>query len=317
MIHLRACRLRPALVAVMLLVAMGSAAASQLTATLRTDRFVVRYDAEDPYLAKVVADTAQEELERISRKLGYDASRDDPFTLSVYRSHLDFIEAGGLKERKFTVGTARVSDQSIAVDASGAFVTAREVLAHEITHAVVFRILGPSSPLLPLWFNEGLAKLESEDYSDADDMIVADAAADGTLIPLPTLAEEFPAKRDSLAYAESFSAVRFLISKHGSSAPRRLLHELARTGSFGEAMVSVTGQTPDEFVSAWELSVSRRYGVLRFARIAGALGGVLMAALAVVAFVIRRKRMREAAIAWEREQFEESLRRQLGNDWWR
>ena len=66
------------------------------------------------------------------------------------------------------MGTANPGDESISVDASGVFKRPQEVLAHEITHAVIFRILGPTAPTLPLWFNEGLAQYESED-SDEDD----------------------------------------------------------------------------------------------------------------------------------------------------
>lgn len=288
-----------------------------LTSTLQTPHFTVRYDPEDPYLARLMAKTADQELARISAYLGYSTSNMQPFVLHIYRSHREFIEAGGLQERKYTVGTARMNDQSIAVDASGAFVTAQEVIAHEITHAVIFRILREFSPALPLWFNEGVAKYLSEQYSDADDLMIADAAANGVLIPLTALQEQFPENREVLAYAESYSAIRYMIREYGKAAPRKVLEEMKKTGSFDDALTAVTGRTTDQFADEWYTSTAGKYRFLRVAKIAGAIGGVAMAMLAVAAFAVRRKRMREAAKAWEQEQFEEALRRQLGNDWWR
>jgi hypothetical protein len=287
--------------------------ATVLTAAMRTPYFDVRYDPADKFLAESTVETAHDELVRVSRDLGYRIEPERPIPLRIYRTHYSFITEGGLEDR-FIVGTARTGDERISVDASGAFVTMKQVLAHEITHAVVFRILGSRTRALPLWFNEGLAKYESEEYVGADDTLLANAAADGSLIPLSALASTFPKDNTGLAYAESASAVRYLVKHHGRWAPRIVLAELAATGSFDKAIAKATGRSESAFVASWNDSLSRRFAVLRVWRIIAAFGGAAMAILAVIAFVIRRRRMAQAAREWEWEEFEDSVDRQL-RDW--
>jgi len=287
-----------------------NAHASELTAIKITPYFTVHYAPADPYLAESITESANDELKRISAQLGYRVERGKPFPLLVYRTHYAFIKEGGLED-KYTVGTARSSDEAIAVDASGAFVTSKLALTHELTHVIIFRILGSKAYMMPLWMNEGLAKYESEDYSETDRALVADAAANDTLIPLYDLSSSFPKDRIDLSYAESGSAARYFIDRYGESAPKVLLAELDRTGSFDKAMKKATGKDGDEFIAEWSHSIGSRFGMLRIGRIAGALGGMFMAILAIIAFLVRRKQKIQASKEWEWEQFEESMRRQL------
>jgi hypothetical protein len=282
-------------------------------ATLRASYFVVHYDPSDPYLAKLMAGIARDELRRISRDLGYKPEPDRPFPIYIYRTHYAFIEAGGLKERKFTVGTANSANEAISVDASGVFALPKEIIAHEVTHAVIFRILGPSVAALPLWVNEGLAKYESEEFSDKDDTILANAASDGTLLALSVLTRTFPDDQNDVAYASSASAMRYMVKKYGKNSPRTLLRELARTGSFDKAMLKATGRTGGRFADEWFAKTGRKYLSLRITRLL--TGGLMtfMAILAIVAFLVRRKQKREAARQWEQEEFEDYLRRELGD----
>lgn len=315
---MRASTLLPALlvVAVVVLPSQGHSAGGQskLTGTLQADYFTIHYDPADPLLAELIANAAHEELLRISRDLGYTPEKNNRLPLYVYRSHYDFIQAGGRDVQKFTVGLAR-GDQGISVDASGAFVSSKEVLAHEITHAVIARILGRNAAALPLWVNEGLAMHQSQAYDDGE-AAVANAAASGTLMPLAELAASFPRKRADLAYAQSASAIRYMSERHGNSAPRTLLAALAETGSFDQAMRKATGMSADEFADHWYARATRRYRTVRVVRIVGALLGMVMALLAVVAFLVRRRQKIEAARRWEMEEFDERMNREL-RDWWR
>ena len=290
---------------------------AELTGVMTTDYFVVRYDPSDPYLAQLAADTAIEELLRVSRDLGYKVENNRPFPLYVYPTHYAFIEAGGLETQKFTVGTARTWDERISVDASGAFVSTQEVLAHEITHAVVFRLLGRHVGALPLWANEGLAKYESTELATADDMLVGRAAGDGMLISLSRLETDFPEDQTALAYAESASAMRYMIEVHGKSAPRKLLAELAEAGSFDKAMRSATGLTPEQFADDWFENITLKYRGLRVSTIITGVVSALMATLAIIAFLVRRRQKIEAARRWDDEELDEAIRLQAGNEWWR
>lgn len=290
-------------------------ARARLSRTFSTAHFTVHYDPSDPYLARLMARGAEEHLARITRDLGCKLDPNRPFPLHIYPTHIGLIHAGHLEERKFTVGTTQ-SNETISIDASGVFETADRVMAHEITHAVIFRILGRQAVRLPLWFNEGLAEHESLSYPDKARATVADAAADSALIPLSQLTDSFPNKRTDLAYAQSFLAVRYLIDEFGKSAPRRVLAALSKGGSFDEAMRKALGTGDAQFRDRWYEAATIRYRPLRLTRTLAAIGSVVMAALVVVAFLVRRRQKIEAARRWEQEEFEDYLRRNL-NDGWR
>ena len=310
-----------ALLLVLLLAPIQASAAQRdakdpLTKTMKTDFFIVHYDPADSYLPQLMSETARIALMRIGRDLDYKPEANKPIVLNVYRTHYSFIEAGGLEDSKFTVGTAN-SREVISVDTSGVFASPTETINHEITHAVIFRMLGANVVRLPLWANEGLAKYESEQFPDTDNELVANAAANGALLPLSYLISRFPKDKTDLAYAESASAIRFMIKKHGKSSPKLMLSELAHTGSFEKAMLKAIGQTADQFENSWKAEVTKQYSSLKFMRIAIGMIPVIMAILAVIAFLVRRKQKIEAAKRWEMEEFDEAMRRQLGNDWWR
>ncbi|MCX6344627.1 MAG: peptidase MA family metallohydrolase [Armatimonadetes bacterium] len=296
------------------LLAQEKGAPTELTATMRTRYFIVRYNPSDPYLANLMARVAQDELIRVSKILGYSPDPDQPFPLRIYKSHRSFIREEGILN-KYTVGTAQSGSAAIALDASGALIFPQEPLAHEITHAIIFRILGPLSSELPLWFNEGLAKHESGAYEGNDNNLVADASADGSLISLSTLQTEFPEKRTDLSYAESASAIRLLIKKYGNSAPKAIIQDMTHTGSFEKSMLKVTGESPDHFAALWYDDTTKRYWAWKLMRIVTTVLWTIMAILAIIAFTVRRRRMAAAAKQWEQEEFEEALRRQQGNDW--
>ncbi|MDH7601296.1 MAG: peptidase MA family metallohydrolase [Armatimonadota bacterium] len=270
-------------------------ALGKLSSFMRTRNFVVRYEPEDPFLARLLAQTAEDELRRIAKDLGYEPTGNRPFTLYVFRSHADFVESGGLEIDKLTVGTASLGTDEIAVDASGVFDLPERILAHEITHAVVFRLLGPLATELPLWMHEGLAGYESRELSGYDDEIIATAAAEGSVIPLFRLRKSFPKSRTGLAYAESASAVRFMVARFGRAAPRMLILHLQETYSMDKAMVAVTGRNLSAFEQEWLAEISKRYSGLRWIRLATAFVSVLMAALAIAAYLARRNRSIEEA----------------------
>lgn len=285
--------------------------------TISTEYFVVNYDPKDPYLPQLMSETARIALLRVASDLGYKPEKGRPFVINVYRTHHSFIKAGGLEDSKFTVGTASSHNQTISVDASGVFASPKETIAHEITHVIIFRMLGQRVVDLPLWVNEGIAQYESEEYPDSDNAMVAEAAADGRLLPLANLEKRFPKDKTGLAYAQSASAVRFMAKKHGKASMKIMLKELARGRSFDQAMTEATGRTGDRFVDDWQAEVTKRHWALKITRIGTAVISVVMAILVVIAFLVRRKQKIEAAKRWEWEEFDEAMRRQLGNDWWR
>lgn len=304
-----------ALVTLPFSVALAQPDARELSSVKQAKYFTIHYSPQFRLQTDLLSDLAQDELFRVSRDLGYTPDPNRPFPLYIFQSHKSFMNSEGSDTGKWTVGTTRSGDETIAIDASGVMVLPREVLSHEITHAVIFRLLGNRISALPLWFNEGLAKYESGAYPGNDDQMVAEAAANESLIPLTSLSDSFPEDKTGTAYAISSSAIRYMINKYGPSTPRKVLRGIAETGSFSTAMKKATGLSSFEFADQWYGHEMERYKVAVYSRIGMAILSAIMAILAIIAFIRRRRKISQAAREWDMEEFEEALRKQQGNDW--
>ena len=107
---------------------------------------------------------------------------------------------------------------------------------------------------LPTWLNEGLAmyaegKLEPELVD-----ILSNAAAKGTLISVRSLSSPFSAyaKESSLAYAQSYSLVKFLINRYGQAKMFKLLSTFKSGSGYDAALTRVYGFDMDGLNTRWQ-----------------------------------------------------------------
>jgi len=140
------------------------------------------------------------------------------------------------------------------------------VVPHELTHLVFETAAGNPYHFPPRWLNEGLAVYLSQGYDSSDRGLVESAASAGTLISLDGLTGQFPTSVDrfSLAYAESVSAVDFLIRTYGRDALVSLIRSYADGHTDDEAFSAAIGVDMTDLGGAWlaELGAAApiRYG---------------------------------------------------------
>lgn len=127
------------------------------------------------------------------------------------------------------------------------------LVTHELTHMVFGDATDNPYHEPPRWLNEGLAVLLSEGYDVGRRAQVADAAAQGQLIPLSGIAGLFPTTYDrfSLAYAESVSAVDHFIGTHGRDTLVRLITSYRDGVTDDEAFLAATGADFRTFDDSW------------------------------------------------------------------
>lgn len=116
----------------------------------------------------------------------------------------------------------------------------KKVLFHEYTHAVVRSL----TSRCPLWINEGLAEYFSKNYTKKI----------GQVIPLDLLGNSFSwltGEQVAVAYRESYSAVSYLIDRHGFYRMKEFLQSLSGGSDLEQAFKGSFGQTYSEFVSTW------------------------------------------------------------------
>ena len=127
------------------------------------------------------------------------------------------------------------------------------VVPHELVHIVFDTTVDNPYRFPPRWLNEGLAVYLSQGYDQADRGEVERAARTGDLVPLTGLTGQFPTTFDgfSLAYAESVSAVAFLVDRHGQPALIDLVRSYRDGLTDDEAFTRALGEDLATFQAAW------------------------------------------------------------------
>ncbi len=199
-------------------------------------------------------DIAEQGVRHAEDLLGVTESK--PIDFFVYADQQAFYDALGPGTRENVGGQANAEIRTLF-----ALITPSEldaqwvgiVIPHELTHLVFNTAVQNPYHFPPRWLNEGLAVYLSQGYDASDRAAVRSAASSGDLIPLDGLTGQFPTTGDrfSLAYAESVSAIDFLIRGHGQDALVTLIRSYAQGRTDDEAFSAAIGQDTQQFDAAW------------------------------------------------------------------
>jgi len=167
-----------------------------------------------------------------------------PIDFFVYPDQQPFYDALGPGTRDNVGGEANTVTRTLfALIPPTDLGYATTVVPHELTH-VVFDD-GTTNPYHapPRWLNEGIAVYLSEGYGSSDRSLVSQAAKSKTLTPLQGLIGQFPTTADEfyLAYAESVSAVDYMIRKYGEAPFQKLVKSYKIGASDDEAFTDAFG----------------------------------------------------------------------------
>ena len=118
------------------------------------------------------------------------------------------------------------------------------VVPHELVHLVFDTAVKNPYHFPPRWLNEGLAVYLSEGNGAEYRNPLQDAVGDNSIIPLDGISGQFPRTFDRffLAYAESVSAVDYLIRTHGRDALVQLIRSYAEGRTDDEAFQRCAGR---------------------------------------------------------------------------
>ena len=194
---------------------------------------------------------------RHALQIADDAVRDVTDLLGVAETDpIDFYAVIGPGARENVGGEAHPDIRTLFAQISAAQIDdswVGIVIPHELTHLVFDTAVGNPYHYPPRWLNEGIAVYLSEGYSGGDRASVELAVETGSLIPLEGLSGQFPttAAQFRLAYAESTSAVDFLVSEYGRPAMVALVRSYADGVTDDEAFSAALGLDVAGFEAAW------------------------------------------------------------------
>ena len=204
-----------------------------------TNHFRVQYDGyEHGGISRKVIGLLEDAYSSIGSDLNYYPS--EPITVILYTTH-DFYDitqmpgwSGGLFDTKD--GKIRIPIKG----AEGKEDLLRTVLFHEYVHALIHSI----TRSCPLWIHEGLAEYFSKGPSQRV----------GQVIPLNYLENSFSGitgRGILLAYAESHSAVSYLMDRYRSNRMKDMLFALSKGNDLNRAFTDSFQMSYTEFIEKW------------------------------------------------------------------
>lgn len=215
------------------------------------------YEGGDDF-ARRALDIADEAMASAGGLLGVEDIA--PVDFLLYTDTREFRDAMGPATRENVGGQAHpgirtlfglIEPRQIGSD------WADELITHELAHLVFHEAVDNPYQYPPRWLNEGLAVYLSKGYVDGDRRKVQGAAGGGTIIPLEGLGGQFPTRagRQSLAYAESISAVDYLVDTYGQEQLVELINSFGEGTGLDAAFIAATGLDFAAFDAAWLASL--------------------------------------------------------------
>jgi hypothetical protein len=217
------------------------------------------YEGDAAFGARALS-IAEDGVANAEKLLG--VTEKDPIDLYVYADQTAFYEALGPGTPENVGGEAHADIRTMfalitpgQVDQSWV----KEVLPHELTHLVFNTAVDNPYHGPPRWLNEGLAVYLSRGLGSSDRSAVKGAGEDGTLAPLASLTGAFPnGDRFFLAYAESVSAVDYLVKTFGKSDLVKLIRSYSKGLTDDDAFKAALGVDAAAFDAGWRASVGAK-----------------------------------------------------------
>jgi hypothetical protein len=212
------------------------------------------YDG-DAVFGQTVLDAAQSGLKRIQDFL--EIKETGQVEIYVYASGADMQSTYLLGGIEMIAGHANpelgVMVVSLPPGPDQRFEIERQV-PHELTHILLYRLLGNRYGNLPVWLNEGLASM-SESVTNPDyALILDDAYLNHKLLSISSLCSRFPGDAAGFyqAYAQSESFTRFLFRQYGATGLSALMTNYADGMDCERGIQTALGESLAHLDSQWQ-----------------------------------------------------------------
>ncbi len=258
---------------------------------IETDHTALRFRGPDQTFAENLTFYLQSGYRHVHRKLGLGEDIRTIVYLAPSARLFEALTSGAVPD--WGVGCAFPEHRVIVLrKVEGTPGALRETIYHEISHILLNNSAGDLP--IPRWFDEGMAMWNASEWRWGQSYEMSAAAVWGNLLPLREIDNvlAFASPKAKLAYAESFSAVSFLMRQEGPDIASRLLTDLRSGYSFEEAFARQTGATTEEFEERWRKEAEKRFGLaaLLSESINFWLGVTMLFLLAYVATKLRNRR---------------------------
>ncbi len=265
-----------------------------------TEQFRILYRPADEDQARIAQRAATVALDRLQQAL--DIKLEGRTEIKLCHTQREFNEFVGEEAPPWIMGRAFPAQNLVVVKALGPQRIGK-LVAHELSHIVLQRKLDETGAPDPRWLHEGLAKYATEDLPMEDQQILSQAVAARKLLKFDELEKAFagPVEKVNLAYAQSYTLVRYLTQLNPGEGVGEFLEELGQVGDVERALVRAYHQPVAQLEEQWLAQVRRvymgrgimdKYGAIIWMGMVGLFLVVVMVKL-FRARVIRRRMQQE------------------------
>ncbi len=219
--------------------------------TLTREDVTLAWYRGDDALGRDLLDSAVKAYQRLAEEFAVPRK---PARIYIYGSFDDLRSGIGESAREWTGGRAYPEfDVTLIGVPPGQGEFGRRAVAHEFAHLIVYRVTMNPFSGLPRWLDEGLAMWAEGPLEDEFDRALKQAIKSNQLFSLQSLSSNFPAdsKQATLAYAESYSVVTFILKSFGRQKMADLLAAFKEGNTYDGALRRVLNLNTEELDVRW------------------------------------------------------------------
>ncbi|HXY74233.1 MAG TPA: peptidase MA family metallohydrolase [Dehalococcoidales bacterium] len=208
--------------------------------------------------ADTLMTTAQNAVVNLETQTG--ATLQKSVNLYIYGSSSD-LQGSMIYPQDWTGGVTFSQFNTIAIGISTSQLDwGKGAIAHELTHLVIHQITDNPYNGIPPWLDEGLAMYNQGPLDTSFSNALNIAISSGALLSLQTLSSPFSAysQISYLSYAESYSAVDYLIKTYGKDKMFQLLDAYRQGTTNNDALMKVYGFDTQTLTTKWKTSIGAK-----------------------------------------------------------
>ncbi len=269
---------------------------------IESDHFYVYYPKGKGKIGRKVSSSAEKIYRSVTEALKFIPPQ--KINIYLYISHQDYMEAVG-RDRTWEAGSTYPEFNLIIIKP----VDIEGLLHHEFVH-IVFGQATNNNYTVPAWFNEGLATYLAGEFNFWRQNLVLLAVVRESTLNLYEMSDFAMLSDDdiSLAYAQSYKVIEYLVSNYGEDILTNIETSLAEGVSFEEALWKFTSKDITSLDGDWMRWLKASYVGNNFARVILAFLNVApflpAAILVLLAYLIIRHRRAQVLRRWEEEEKE-------------
>ncbi len=266
----------------------------------------------NPKEEKELTDIIQQ-AESIRKKISNDLGMRDNNKIRVYladsRDEFQKLQPAHPWRTKWAVGTAYSELNLIILLSPRAlktnYINLIRTFKHELTHIILGHTFRQKR--IPKWLNEGLAMYESKEWSIEYITSMTIAIVNNSLIPLDELTNKFPMDFESasLAYAQSFYLVSYLLTKNGKASFHEFLNEYSKNNQLEDALEKTYQVDLVQLEKQWHKHLKLRFSIIPMLFSAGGLWFIITL-IFIFSYWKKRNESRTTLSHWESAEKEQN-----------